>query len=74
VFFSDVREFTRIAEKLPPQLLIGFLNQYFEAASHALLSHKALIDKYIATPSCGVRAPAEDPGTRATPAGGSGHR
>jgi adenylate cyclase len=63
VFFSDVREFTRIAEKLPPQLLIGFLNQYFEAASHALLSHKALIDKYIGDAIMAVfGAPAEDPG------------
>jgi adenylate cyclase len=63
VFFSDVREFTRISEKLPPQVLIGYLNQYFDAASQALLSHKALIDKYIGDAIMAVfGAPAEDPG------------
>jgi len=63
VFFSDVREFTRISEKLPPQVLVGYLNQYFDAASQALLSHKALIDKYIGDAIMAVfGAPAEDPG------------
>ncbi|HJX52754.1 MAG TPA: CHASE2 domain-containing protein [Polyangia bacterium] len=62
VFFSDVRDFTSISEKLPPQVLVGYLNQYFEAASQALLSRKALIDKYIGDSIMAVfGAPAEDP-------------
>jgi adenylate cyclase len=61
VFFSDVKEFTRMSEKLPPQALIGYLNQYLEAASQALLSRKALIDKYIGDAIMAVfGAPAED--------------
>jgi adenylate cyclase len=62
VFFSDVRDFTSISEKLPPQVLVGYLNQYFDAASQALLSRKALIDKYIGDSIMAVfGAPAEDP-------------
>jgi len=62
VFFSDVRDFTSISEKLPPQVLVGYLNQYFDTASQTLLSRKALIDKYIGDSIMAVfGAPAEDP-------------
>jgi adenylate cyclase len=62
VFFSDVRDFTSISETLPPQVLVGHLNQYLDAASQALLSRKALIDKYIGDSIMAVfGAPAEDP-------------
>ncbi|HEX7597528.1 MAG TPA: adenylate/guanylate cyclase domain-containing protein, partial [Polyangia bacterium] len=62
VFFSDVREFTSIAEKLSPQVLVGYLNQYFDSASQALLAQKALIDKYIGDSIMAVfGAPAADP-------------
>jgi adenylate cyclase len=62
VFFSDVKDFTSISEKLSPQVLVGYLNQYFDTASQALLAQKALIDKYIGDSIMAVfGAPAADP-------------
>lgn len=47
VLFSDIRGFTGLAERLPPDRLIGFMNAYLEAMTRQVLAHRGLLDKYI---------------------------
>ena len=47
ILFVDIRNFTRTAERLPPQELLTFLNFYFERCSRVVNKHGGLIDKYI---------------------------
>ena len=47
VFFSDIRDFTSIAEKLPATLLADYLNQYMNRMTHILFQFKGTLDKYI---------------------------
>jgi adenylate cyclase len=47
VMFSDVQDFTRIAEGLDPEELMRIASAYFEAVTVELLRNGATIDKYI---------------------------
>ena len=47
VFFSDIRGFTTLSEKLSPEELVAFLNDYLTAMTNIVLDNKGLIDKYI---------------------------
>ncbi len=47
VFFSDIKDFTSIAEKFTPKDLVHFLNAYFSLASDIILTNEAMLDKYI---------------------------
>ncbi len=47
VFFSDIKDFTSIAELFTPKDLVYFLNQYFSLASDVILKNEAMLDKYI---------------------------
>lgn len=47
VFFSDIRDFTTIAEKMTPAQLGRFMNRYLTAMSDVLLAHGGTVDKYI---------------------------
>lgn len=48
VFFSDVREFTKISENMGnAKDLITYLNNYMEPMSEIITKHKGTIDKYI---------------------------
>jgi adenylate cyclase len=47
VFFSDIKDFTSIAEKFTPKDLVHFLNNYFSLASDIILKNEAMLDKYI---------------------------
>jgi class 3 adenylate cyclase len=44
--FTDVMEFTRIAESLPPEYLVDLLNFYLSSMSDIVLEQKGTIDKY----------------------------
>jgi class 3 adenylate cyclase len=44
--FTDVMEFTRIAESLPPEYLVDLLNYYLSSMSDIVLDEKGTIDKY----------------------------
>jgi class 3 adenylate cyclase len=44
--FTDVRDFTRIAEALKPEQLIDLLNYYLSTMSDLILEQKGTIDKY----------------------------
>lgn len=47
VFFSDIRGFTDISEKLSPEGLVLLLNEYLSAMTEVILRNKGLVDKYI---------------------------
>lgn len=47
VLFMDIRGFTTISEKLPPQELLSWLNLYLEAMTDCIMDHDGVVDKYI---------------------------
>jgi len=48
IFFSDIRSFTSISEKMnDPEKLTSFLNRYFTPMSDIVLKYEGMIDKYI---------------------------
>jgi adenylate cyclase len=47
VFFSDIKDFTSIAETFAPKDLVFFLNNYFTLACDVILRNEAMLDKYI---------------------------
>ncbi len=47
IFFSDVKGFTSISEKLEPQKLVYILNIYFTRVTQIILNHKGTVDKFI---------------------------
>jgi len=44
--FSDIKNFTRIAEQLSPENLVDLLNYYLSTMSDVILDQKGTIDKY----------------------------
>ncbi len=46
IFFSDIEGFTSISEKLDPQQLTEFLNEYLTAMTDIILESGGTIDKY----------------------------
>ncbi len=47
VFFADIRNFTRFAEKLDPERLIEVLNQYLKMGAEAVLAQDGTVDKFV---------------------------
>jgi class 3 adenylate cyclase len=47
VFFSDLMDFTTLAEQLPPEVLVGVLNEYLSVMTDTLLANEGTLDKYI---------------------------
>ena len=47
VFFSDVRDFTSISEKMTPEQLTLCLNKYMTMMTDTLFEHNGTLDKYI---------------------------
>jgi adenylate cyclase len=46
VLFSDIRGFTTISEKLPPEEVVALLNPYLEAMTRIIHKHGGTVDKY----------------------------
>lgn len=46
VFFSDLRGFTAMSEKMDPQDLIDWLNAYMEPMTRLIMEHGGVIDDY----------------------------
>ncbi|MBI4440798.1 adenylate/guanylate cyclase domain-containing protein [Candidatus Woesearchaeota archaeon] len=47
IFFSDVRGFTTLSEKLSPEMLVHLLNEYLTAMTDIILASGGIVDKYI---------------------------
>jgi adenylate cyclase len=47
VLKSDIRDFTTLSERMEPQALVGFLNDYFEAMVAPIKAHEGEVDKYM---------------------------
>ena len=47
VFFSDVKGFTSVSEKMDPQELIDWLNTYMEAMTCLIMEHGGVVDNYV---------------------------
>ena len=47
VFFSDVREFTRISEEVRPERLMEFTSEYLEGLVTVILEHHGTVDKFV---------------------------
>ncbi len=47
ILFVDVRGFTSIAERMSPEAVVSFLNDYRRRVSAAVLEHHGMVDKFI---------------------------
>lgn len=47
VLFADIRDFTRLSEKMSPAETFGFVNQYLGATGPAITRHGGVIDKFV---------------------------
>ncbi|MBV6494251.1 MAG: hypothetical protein LDLANPLL_02282 [Turneriella sp.] len=47
IFFSDIRSFTSISEKLEPEQIVEFLNEYMTIMVKIINRHGGMVDKFI---------------------------
>ncbi len=47
IFFSDIRNFTTMTEKTPPDELIALLNEYLAAMTEIVFKYDGVVDKFI---------------------------
>jgi len=47
VLFADIRDFTTVSEKLPPESVVERLNEFFEAMTEVAFAHDGTVDKYV---------------------------
>lgn len=47
ILFSDIRGFTTLSEKMAPEDLVHFLNEYLSGMTGAVLEQEGTVDKYI---------------------------
>ena len=47
LLFSDIRGFTSVSEKMPPDELVTWLNRYFEPMVDIIMQRNGVVDKYI---------------------------
>jgi class 3 adenylate cyclase len=54
VIFTDIRGFTRFSEKMSPEQVVEFLNDFLEEMTGAIMDHNGMLDKYIGDAVMGV--------------------
>lgn len=72
ILFADIRNFTTTSEKMPPEQVVEFLNEYFSEMVDAVVEHGGSLDKFIGDGimACfGSMDNAPDPEKRAVMAG-----
>jgi class 3 adenylate cyclase/HAMP domain-containing protein len=47
ILFSDIRSFTTISERMPPDDLVNSLNRYFSIMVNIIMDRDGVVDKYI---------------------------
>jgi len=47
ILFSDIRSFTSLTERLPPQVLSRMLREHFDAMTQQVFASDGVVDKYI---------------------------
>ncbi len=47
MFFSDIRSFTSMSEKMEPHEVVSLLNEYLSLMTDIVLKYKGVIDKYV---------------------------
>jgi class 3 adenylate cyclase len=47
VFFCDIRDFSSLSERLPPEALAKLMGIYFDGMTKIILRHQGTVDKYI---------------------------
>jgi class 3 adenylate cyclase len=72
ILFADIRNFTTMSEKMAPEQVVEFLNDYFSEMVDAVIEHGGVLDKFIGDgimASFGAMEDAPNPETRAVLAG-----
>ncbi len=47
VLFADIRSFTTISERMPPEKVVAMLNEYFEAMTAVVFAYDGVLDKFV---------------------------
>ncbi len=47
LFFADIRGFTSLTEKNPPEQIVSLLNRYFSMATEVIVRHNGFINKFV---------------------------
>jgi adenylate cyclase len=47
VLFTDLKDFSTVAERTDPEILMDWLNEYMEAMTQVVLAHGAVVDKFL---------------------------
>ncbi len=47
ILFTDLKDFSSVSERIPPDQLMSWLNEYMEAMTQVVLEHGGIVDKFI---------------------------